>query len=337
MNSGYKIYATEQYVDENFARKSDIKDTDLSAYETKEDASAKLDEAKEYTDNAVEGKADTFHTHDDRYYTENEVNTKLAAKSDTSHKHDSDYDAKGSADTALASAKSYANDTFVSTEGATFEGNIKFTDKSVGIVLQKTDGSEELIQLLDNGLVVGGSGGYTNVLPKATDADRVTIYNGIGYKKDTYLAVSGMAVADAFCGNCATGFIPVSNGDIIRIKNIGKAEDPYDEYASDNSYIIGYDASNTKTYSLQWDKKPSSYISSILSTTPNENGTYDVVITLDATIFGSNINAVRISGVFDATSVITVNETFDNEGFHVEEWTFTLADGSTVTKKVVLA
>ena len=33
------------------------------------------------------GKSDTGHTHDDRYYTESEMNTKLAGKSDTSHSH----------------------------------------------------------------------------------------------------------------------------------------------------------------------------------------------------------------------------------------------------------
>lgn len=36
----------------------------------------------------VDGKAASNHTHDDRYYTESEMNTKLAAKSDTTHSHD---------------------------------------------------------------------------------------------------------------------------------------------------------------------------------------------------------------------------------------------------------
>ena len=35
----------------------------------------------------LSGKSDTGHTHDDRYYTEAEMNTKLAGKSDTSHSH----------------------------------------------------------------------------------------------------------------------------------------------------------------------------------------------------------------------------------------------------------
>ena len=35
----------------------------------------------------VDGKAASSHTHDDRYYTESEINTKLSGKSDTSHTH----------------------------------------------------------------------------------------------------------------------------------------------------------------------------------------------------------------------------------------------------------
>lgn len=50
-------------------------------------AAQALTDAKAYTDTAVAGKADSSHTHDDRYYTESEVDTKLAAKSDTGHTH----------------------------------------------------------------------------------------------------------------------------------------------------------------------------------------------------------------------------------------------------------
>ena len=38
----------------------------------------------------LSGKSDTGHTHDDRYYTETEMNTKLAGKSDTGHTHTGD-------------------------------------------------------------------------------------------------------------------------------------------------------------------------------------------------------------------------------------------------------
>ena len=38
--------------------------------------------------NAIASKSDTGHTHDDRYYTESEIDTKLGGKSDTGHTHD---------------------------------------------------------------------------------------------------------------------------------------------------------------------------------------------------------------------------------------------------------
>lgn len=56
-----------------------------STYETKTDASSKLQEAKTYTDTVASG------------------------KSDTTHKHDNDYDAKGAANSALTEAKSYTD------------------------------------------------------------------------------------------------------------------------------------------------------------------------------------------------------------------------------------
>ena len=43
------------------------------------------------------GAANYTHIHDDRYYTETEIDAKLDNKSDASHNHNSDYDAKGSA------------------------------------------------------------------------------------------------------------------------------------------------------------------------------------------------------------------------------------------------
>lgn len=65
-----------------------------STYETKANASSKLTEAKTYTDTVASGKANSSHTHDDRYYTETEINTKvdtlnsaINGKANTSHTH----------------------------------------------------------------------------------------------------------------------------------------------------------------------------------------------------------------------------------------------------------
>lgn len=58
---------------------------------------------------AVTNKADANHTHDDIYYTQTDIDTKLTSKSDSTHHHDDKYDAKGAASDALDSAKSYAD------------------------------------------------------------------------------------------------------------------------------------------------------------------------------------------------------------------------------------
>lgn len=57
------------------------------------------------------------HTHDDRYYTETEINNKLAGKSDTNHNHDTTY-VKKTGDTMsgnLTISRSDANDTYFKT------------------------------------------------------------------------------------------------------------------------------------------------------------------------------------------------------------------------------
>lgn len=65
-----------------------------STYETKDDATAKLSAAKAYADTVASGKAAVSHTHDDRYYTETEIDTKIdninssiAGKAASSHSH----------------------------------------------------------------------------------------------------------------------------------------------------------------------------------------------------------------------------------------------------------
>lgn len=49
------------------------------------------------------------HDHDDRYYTETEIDTMLTGYASSTHNHDAAYDSKGAADTALESANTYTD------------------------------------------------------------------------------------------------------------------------------------------------------------------------------------------------------------------------------------
>lgn len=55
--------------------------------------------------NGVSGKPSTYtpssHTHDDRYYTESEINTKLNGKANSSHTHDDRYYTESEINTKL--------------------------------------------------------------------------------------------------------------------------------------------------------------------------------------------------------------------------------------------
>lgn len=79
-------------------------------YFTDESLSALGENIKNYVADAVDNKAESEHAHDDKYYTKNEMDTKLQHKSNATHNHDAKYDAIGAADTALASAKDYADE-----------------------------------------------------------------------------------------------------------------------------------------------------------------------------------------------------------------------------------
>lgn len=121
-----------------------------------------------------------------------------------------------------------------------------------------------------------------NEIPKSTDTDRKTIYNGKGYALGTRINSSGaITTSGAPAEMGVTGFIPAKVGDVIKATNYGANR-------SYTSYIASYDASNNCTgkFTLGSDHA-------------------DFTITLDAETFGSNFDAVRISGdITDATSII---------------------------------
>ena len=127
--------------------------------------------------------------------------------------------------------------------------------------------------------------GYTNRLPLAVDADGNPYNGGLGYKTGYRVNSSYQEVAQT--GMCCTGFIPVCNGDVIRVKNITVA-------GTAGGYILHYDA----------DKKGIAPGGASTLLTDPVNGVYTFT-----PLERSTLAYIRISiGVIDDTTIITVNE-----------------------------
>lgn len=160
--------------------------------------------------------------------------------------------------------------------------------------------------------VVEGGPAYTNLLPLATDADRTTIMNGVGYKSGYRLSSSGSEASKD--GAFASGFIPAKEGDILRIKGSQGV-------SGISCYIISYDSSNTKI------GHSNLYFSS--TDAPSLGHTYqDGILTAPLTNIGSGFDAIRFScGLLDETVIVTINEEIKEGGgtttVVVEKWAST--------------
>lgn len=196
----------------------------------------------------------------------------------------------------------------------------------------KVNGDQSKIYVLPDGFIyawmltekeVESGPAYTNVLPLATNTDRKTIYNGVGYKVNTKLSGSGGGESASGTGKealCSSGFIfPVAAGDKLRIKGI------YPVTAS-NHYIVGYDASNARTGndaivyknnsdgSLYWTTESSSGKYTLENNDPNNPRGTTVVYTINTAKLGANVNAIRISAAMDENTIVTLNEEITEGG-----------------------
>lgn len=134
---------------------------------------------------------------------------------------------------------------------------------------------------------------YTNVLPLAMDALFLP-YNEIGYKENTRWSTTANIETEKE-GYYLSGYIPISNGDIIRLKNVGMNKN--DEatkcmvvfFANMSGASGNYTANNLITYnSAVWD----------------ENG-----MLIQFTIVGDEMAYIRLqSGYMGEDSIVTINE-----------------------------
>lgn len=144
----------------------------------------------------------------------------------------------------------------------------------------------------------GTTSTYTNQLPLATDTDRITVYDDNGYIDGYRLSSSGGISAQD--GMSATGFIPATPGQTIRIKGATPMQ-------GKNNYIIAYKADNTvsKYASMAYDS--TGWITPHDGWMKYENGV--IIILLTSTMFGSDFNAVRFCfAQLSDDVIVTVDE-----------------------------
>jgi len=164
---------------------------------------------------------------------------------------------------------------------------------------------------------------YTNLLPNAVDTDGVTIYGGDydgdgkpdGFLTDTRLSGSSGLPAVSSGGMCASGFIPASDGAVVRIKGTAPV-------TGVQSYLITYDSAMARLGNVGFGQDvgvwtPSAYQSDQVT---YEDGI--LTVTLDSAVFGTGIAFVRVSGHMDENTIITVNQEISENGgtVLVEQW-----------------
>lgn len=142
---------------------------------------------------------------------------------------------------------------------------------------------------------------YTNWIPKATDVDGVTVYNGTGYKKGARYSASGGSETTSNAADIyISGFIPAKPGDVIRMRNItlkrsssvSNAHHIYCFPALSMSGGSGTDLASAADWQTEWDS--------------------DGQLTQCVIPASKSVQYIRIQAEYiGADSVLTVNETID--------------------------
>jgi len=194
----------------------------------------------------------------------------------------------------------------------------------------EANGDKSMLYVLPDGMIYAwmpttqiGGPGYTNLLPDAVDTDGVTIYGGDydgdgkpdGFLTDTRLSGSSGLPAVSSGGMCASGFIPASDGAVVRIKGTAPV-------TGVQSYLITYDSAMARLGNVGFGQDvgvwtPSAYQSDQVT---YEDGI--LTVTLDSAVFGTGIAFVRVSGHMDENTIITVNQEISENGgtVLVEQW-----------------
>lgn len=175
----------------------------------------------------------------------------------------------------------------------------------------------------------------TNQIPISTD-ESGNYYNSIGYKSNTYV---NNGVESSCAGVLLTGFIPVSNGDIIRLKNMsfttGNGNHRIMFYDSEKNYIAFAAASSTWPFdearlNANWDANGN-------CTDFTMNTGFSLSIN-ESAVSLSNTSFIRICCAdLSSDSILTVNEEIkyadevENTWSIFNELTHALTDNHTAT------
>lgn len=142
---------------------SNLVDSSPEALDTLNELAAALNDDANFAGTvttALAGKSDIGHTHDDRYYTEAQMDTLLSYKSDTTHLHDDRYYTETESDNLLALKSPIASPTFTGTVAAP----IINATTSISTVAMTITGTTNAAAINSGAITATG-----NVIPQATN------------------------------------------------------------------------------------------------------------------------------------------------------------------------
>ena len=188
----------------------------------------------------------------------------------------------------------------------------------------EANGDQTKLYVLPDGMIyaymtiekeVEGGPAYTNLLPSAVDTDGTTIYGGDyngdgvndGYKTATRLSGSSGNPASSQEAMCASGFIPATDGAVVRVKDALPV-------TGVSPYFITYNSEKTKI--AHASQAQSDYDWANNSRQP-EWCTYEdgiLTVTLKSSVFGTGIAFFRFNAHIDENTIVTVNQEIKEGG-----------------------
>lgn len=190
----------------------------------------------------------------------------------------------------IASGESY---TATITTANGHPADVTITMGGVDITSSAYDGNITInIASVSGDIVITVAERLVNLLPTATDTDRVTIYNGIGYYNGKRWSSSGGKITTGNATTSMTGFFDCKPGDILRVYN-------YTRQSGTAWYVITFNSNQTvvKCVGANGVSPSGGYVAPGYSETVLTEAKY------------GNFTSIRLSwGQFNADSIVTINQ-----------------------------